>query len=105
DLEVGEDSTGGIDSLLLRSDAEREASESVAVVVADNWAVRGEDEDEIDMTIDASNVSADGYVLINASQESSANLSIIGAKSAGNILLGGAGRDTLKGGDGFDILQ
>ena len=105
DLEVY-DSEGGIDRLTLRSSEEWGANAYVGVVTEDSWAVAGTGEDRtvIDMTIDASAVEAD-MLLVNATKETDANLEIIGSSTSNNILLGGAGRDTIKGGEGMDVLQ
>jgi len=104
DLEVF-GSTGGIDTLTVRTNEEYGASAYVGVVTEDSWAVaEGEDRTAIDMTIDASTVDAE-FLIVNAMKETDANLEIIGSSTATNVLLGGAGRDTIKGGEGMDVLQ
>lgn len=104
DLSVTGEDSAGIDKLTLRSDAERGASSTLGVAVADSWAVGDGEDATIDMTIDASSVQAE-YVLINASQEDDANLNLIGSATAGNVILGGGLGDTIKGGAGMDFLQ
>jgi hypothetical protein len=103
DLEVF-GSTGGIDQLIVRTNEEYGASDYVGVFTEDSWAVAGEDRTAIDMTIDASTVDAE-LVVINAMNEGDANLAITGSSTASNALFGGAGRDTITGGEAMDVLQ
>jgi|GEM_PF-2481605 len=98
-------SDGGIDKLVLRSDADRGASSVVTAVIDDTWAVArsGAPAEGYDFTADASAVSAD-YVFLNGSQEDDASLQLIGSKTAFNVIMGGALGDSLKGGDQSDVL-
>src|SRR5690606_18414861 len=80
---------GGIDTLTLRA-AEGETPEWVGVVTSDDWA-KGE------MTIDASEVSAEKGVVIYAAEEKDADLNIVGSATSRNLLIGGNGSDVIKG--------
>ena len=102
DLRVAE-SNGGIDTLTLRS-LDGESPESVAIVTSDSWAVADDNLDAADMTIDASRISAQQYVAIDASNETDADLRILGSATSSNIVLGGAASDTIEGGSASDIL-
>src|SRR5690606_52077 len=102
DLVVGE-STGGIDTLTLHA-AEGDAPEIVGVITADNWAVCDGEHDTIDMTIDASEVTAQDWVAIYAANERDADLEIRGSATSRNLLIGGAGSDVIKGGSANDVL-
>lgn len=92
----------GIDTLTLRS-ADGEALTAVEVVTADSWAT-DQNDDGPDMVIDASAVSASVGVLIDASNETDADLEITGSESSRNALFGGGQSDTIKGGNAEDLL-
>src|SRR5690606_16590957 len=121
------DAKGGIDSLVVRSGDEASFEDTtVAVVVDDAWARDNGDadgewnarEDAIDdfvadMVIDVSGVDIDStedlddgdvLVVVDAMDETDAQLKIVGSETTSNLLVGGRKSDQLIGGQARDIL-